>query len=104
VAARWRGGEPGSVGRRRRGDGEQLPIWGLLGACGEGFEGRTRRQEECGSAGELAWEAEEVVVWVRLRWGAGDVGGEDGVGGGGGRPGPAGLFAVVRGFLLRMLI
>jgi hypothetical protein len=36
--------------------------------------------------------------------GAGEVGGEDGFGGGDGRPGPAGLFAVVRGFLLRMLI
>jgi hypothetical protein len=65
-AVRWRGGEPGSVGRRRRGDGEQLPICGLLGACGEGFEGRTWRQGECESAGELAWEAEEVVG-VRLR-------------------------------------
>jgi hypothetical protein len=37
-AVRLSGGEAGSVGRRRRGDGEQLPIWGLLGACGEGFE------------------------------------------------------------------
>ena len=76
-------GEPGSVGRRRRrGDGEQLPMLeGARGEKGLGVSvggtsglgrcevGEARRAVRCGavrrtsgSAVELAWEAEEVVV------------------------------------------
>jgi hypothetical protein len=72
------GGEPGSVGRRRRGDGEQLPIrsewecvgrrvweWVGLWKCGGAACGAMDEWER-GAAGELAWDCERrrcVVEW-----------------------------------------
>jgi hypothetical protein len=60
---------------------------GFGSVCGWDLGGARWGGTACtGSAGELAWEVEEVVR------GAGEVGGRDG------GAGPAGLYALVPGF------